>query len=129
MTLDTRDPKGDVSRSTATLLKLDLFTCSERGCSKYFKSPDGLRRHIKEKHSSTANQFLCPLEDCLKGVPGAGLQRRYRLVNHLMSAKNNRYDGQGHGMTKNDAERAVAHAERQAADARRESEGSLMKDK
>ena len=53
-------------------------------------------------------ELLCPKELCERGVSGESFKRPYRLVNHLVSANNNRFPGQGHGITKDEAQRIVA---------------------
>ena len=87
------------------------FACYVRSCKKTFKTLGGMHRHVAEKHGSAGHdpaELLCPKELCEKGLTGQGFQRRYRLVNHLMSANNNRFPGQGHGITKREAQRIAA---------------------
>ena len=70
-----------------------------------------MHRHLSEKHGSHGYlpaEMLCPKDLCAKSIPGQGFKREYRLVNHLMSANNNRFPGQGHGMTKGEAQRLAA---------------------
>ena len=98
-------------RQSPESVLMETIPRSHRGWKKIFKTFGGMHRHLSEKHGSPGYlppELLCPKELCEKGLPGQGFHRKYRLVNHLMSANNNRFPLQGHGMTKGEAQRLAA---------------------
>jgi hypothetical protein len=103
------------------------YACPSSQCRNTFRTAGGLQRHRREKHGlghrwfsnnftphdGGIDELRCPIQLCERGKPGHGFGRPYRLTQHLMNANTNRFPGQGHGMTKIEAQRMIAASQQQ----------------